>query len=87
MVAVLTAGLVRLTMGAPSPARRWEEMRETVRMMIQAAPVALILFLLFPRMQWLQFQLFRNEKGKTGMTDEMRPGRCKVHVTHRIDQI
>lgn len=73
-VSVLTTGVVRLTMGPPSAIRGGEEIRQTLWMILQAAPIALILFLLFPRMQSLQFQLFRQEKGKTGMNDEVRPG-------------
>jgi transglutaminase-like putative cysteine protease len=69
---VLTALLLRLHQNAGMSLGR--AMTLTGKMLLQAAPVALLLFLFFPRLPGQFWALPARESGITGLSDEMTPG-------------
>jgi transglutaminase-like putative cysteine protease len=69
-----TATLLRLTAVSPGPAWRGA-VRHSARIMVQAVPLALVLWLLFPRFNAPLWQLGDDGGGATtGLGDTMNPG-------------
>jgi transglutaminase-like putative cysteine protease len=68
-----TAALMRVHAGAAGdPAR--EVLRGTGALLLQAVPLALLLFLLFPRLPGPFWGIATGETARTGLGDEMTPG-------------
>jgi transglutaminase-like putative cysteine protease len=69
---VLTAALLRIHLTDPMRART--ALRTTGAMILQALPVAALLFLFFPRLPGQFWALPARGSGGSGLTDEMVPG-------------
>ncbi len=70
---LLAAALLRISLrgpGAPAP----HPFRATGAMLLKAAPVALVLFLFFPRFAGSFWGAPSSERAQTGLTEEMSPG-------------
>jgi transglutaminase-like putative cysteine protease len=74
VVTGLTAALVETTRAQPSE-KLYQPFRVAARLLLQAVPVALVLFLLFPRFSSPLWQLGVAQKsGVTGISDRLSPG-------------
>jgi transglutaminase-like putative cysteine protease len=71
--ALATAALMRVHAGAAGESWR-EALRRTGTLMLQAAPLALALFLLFPRLPGPFWGVATASSQRTGLADEMTPG-------------
>ena len=70
---LLAAALLRVSLrGRDGPAPR--PFRTTGAMLLKAAPVALVLFLFFPRLAGSFWGAPSGERAQTGLTEEMSPG-------------
>lgn len=69
---LLTASLASLHTGQPRPTLAL--IRTAGVLMLQALPLAIALFLLFPRLHAPLGGLIQTDTGNTGMSDSMRPG-------------
>jgi transglutaminase-like putative cysteine protease len=70
-VLALTAGLVGMHGGEQATAR---QLRQSLVLLLQALPLALLLFVLFPRLQGPLWGLPHESQAATGLSDRMRPG-------------
>ncbi len=75
-VAVLlnTVALIRVHLG-PAPRAFWPVMRLAFGLLLQAAPLVVLLFIIFPRVQ-VSFmrRLTNGNNGTTGISDHLQPG-------------
>lgn len=69
----LTATLMRVQQ-VTAPMRTGEAARTTARMLVQALPLAALLFLFFPRLPGQFWALPARNEARTGIDDEMSPG-------------
>jgi transglutaminase-like putative cysteine protease len=69
---LLAAALFRVSRRGPGPALR--PFRATGGMLLKAAPVALVLFFFFPRVEGSFWGAPSAERALTGLTEEMSPG-------------
>lgn len=74
----LTASLIASQM--PEPKAVWPKLRPTLMLLLQALPLALFLFVLFPRLSAPLWSMKQESAASTGLSDEMRPG----DVSHLI---
>ena len=73
VVLILTASLVLSGAGAAMP--RSKGMRLAARLLLQAVPLMVLLFLLFPRdLVGVRFSLRSSQMAQTGMSNQMLPG-------------
>ena len=72
-VLVATGALMRVHAGTAGDSLR-EVLRRTAVLMLQAAPLALALFLLFPRLPGPFWGIAAGDSARTGLNDEMTPG-------------
>ena len=72
-VLVATGALMRVHAGTTGDSLR-EVLRRTAVLMLQAAPLALALFLLFPRLPGPFWGIGAGDSARTGLNDEMTPG-------------
>ncbi len=72
-VLLATGALMRVHAGAAGDSTR-EVLRRTGMLMLQAAPLALALFLLFPRLPGPFWGIQTSQSARTGLNDEMTPG-------------
>ena len=72
-VLVATGALMRVHAGSAGDSLR-EVLRRTAVLMLQAAPLALALFLLFPRLPGPFWGIAAGDSARTGLNDEMTPG-------------
>jgi len=72
-VLVATGALMRVHAGTTGDSLR-EVLRRTAVLMLQAAPLALALFLLFPRLPGPFWGIAAGDSARTGLSDEMTPG-------------
>jgi len=72
-VLLATGALMRVHAGTVGDSLR-EVLRRTAVLMLQAAPLALALFLLFPRLPGPFWGIAAGESARTGLNDEMTPG-------------
>jgi len=72
-VLVATGALMRVHAGTAGDSLR-EVLRRTAVLMLQAAPLALALFLLFPRLPGPFWGIAAGNSARTGLNDEMTPG-------------
>jgi transglutaminase-like putative cysteine protease len=71
--AVTTAALMRVHAGTAGDS--WREIaKRTLALLLQAVPLACLLFLLFPRLPGPFWGVNVNESARTGLGDEMTPG-------------
>ena len=71
--AITTAALMRVHAGTVGDS--WREVaKRTLALLLQAAPLACLLFLLFPRLPGPFWGINVNESARTGLGDEMTPG-------------
>ena len=70
---LLTAALVRLNQGASAPAGE-SILRLSGRLFLQALPIMIVMFLLFPRLPGPLWGSPQDGSGTTGLNDEMTPG-------------
>lgn len=68
-----TSLLLEINRFAP-PKGRFEAYRETLRITLQALPIAVVLFILFPRLNQPIWQFGLDEGARTGLSDLVRPG-------------
>jgi transglutaminase-like putative cysteine protease len=68
-----TAALMRVHSGAAPESAR-QTLRRTGAMLLQALPLAALLFLLFPRLPGPLWGIAAAQMGRTGLSDEMTPG-------------
>src|SRR5262249_44340755 len=68
----LTATLMRIHQTAPMSAP--EALRLTGKMLLQASPIVVLLFLLFPRLPGQFWAMPARDNATTGLNDEMSPG-------------
>ncbi|WP_052813103.1 transglutaminase TgpA family protein [Desulfonatronum thioautotrophicum] len=74
VVLITTAGLLGIAHPASQTVPRFR-IRQTATLLLQALPVMLILFLLFPRLPGSLWGMFQSpQTGVTGLSDTMRPG-------------
>ena len=72
--ALLVVALIQFHRGA-SPGAVWPPLRTTCKLLIQASPLVVLFFLLFPRINaGLQFDLRPLRSAKTGFSDRLSPG-------------
>jgi transglutaminase-like putative cysteine protease len=69
-----TTTLLRVTQDSPSAMAPGRSARLAGRMLLQAAPLMIVLFLLFPRVPGPFWSLPASDAGVTGLSDEMSPG-------------
>lgn len=69
---LVTATLVAINMTLDAP--RWEPLRRATVMMLQSIPVAILLFVVMPRLGPLWASGLKPGDATTGMTDVMTPG-------------
>ena len=69
---ILTATLMRIHQG--SPMRPVEALGTTGKMFVQAIPLAVLLFLLFPRLPGQFWAVPARQSAQTGIDDEISPG-------------
>ncbi len=84
VVALLIASLISFQQPTRPLAREplLGDLRHAIRLLLQALPVALILFLLFPRIPGPLWSLPEDAgASRTGLSDEMEPGR----ISHLVD--
>ncbi|NOX77178.1 MAG: DUF3488 domain-containing transglutaminase family protein [Gammaproteobacteria bacterium] len=75
VVVVLTTALTAFNRGTAQPPR-WLNLRQAGQMLLQAAPIALLLFLLFPRIPGPLWNLPDDSTAAgTGLSDSMSPGK------------
>jgi transglutaminase-like putative cysteine protease len=72
-VLLATGALMRVHAGAAGDSTR-DVLRRTGMLMLQAAPLALALFLLFPRLPGPFWGIQTSQSSRTGLSDEMTPG-------------
>jgi transglutaminase-like putative cysteine protease len=72
-VLLATGALMRVHAGAAGDSLR-EVLRRTAALVLQAAPLALALFLLFPRLPGPFWGIAAGQSARTGLNDEMTPG-------------
>jgi transglutaminase-like putative cysteine protease len=70
---LVTAALVRVHAGATADAAR-DVLRRTAAITLQALPLALLLFVLFPRLPGPLWGAAAGQSARTGLGDEMTPG-------------
>ena len=70
---ITTAALVRVH-GGEAGGTSTQLLRKTASLMAQALPLAVLLFLLFPRLPGPFWGVLASESGRTGLSDEMTPG-------------
>jgi len=68
----LTASLIASQM--PEPQAVWPKLRSTLGLLLQALPLALFLFVLFPRLSAPLWSMKQESAASTGLSDEMQPG-------------
>ncbi|MEW5891800.1 MAG: DUF3488 and transglutaminase-like domain-containing protein [Pseudomonadota bacterium] len=68
----LTASLIASQM--PQPKAVWPKLRPAGLLLLQALPLALFLFILFPRLSAPLWGLQQDDTARTGLSGEMRPG-------------
>lgn len=68
----LTASLIASQM--PQPKALWPKLRPAGILLLQALPLAVFLFVLFPRLSAPLWGLQQESSARTGLSDEMRPG-------------
>ena len=68
-----TAALMRVHAGAAGDSGR-EVLRRSATLLLQALPLALLLFVLFPRLPGPFWGIAAGEQARTGLGDEMTPG-------------
>ncbi|TCS72998.1 uncharacterized protein DUF4129 [Sulfuritortus calidifontis] len=68
----LTASLIASQM--PQPKALWPKLRPAGLLLLQAIPLAVFLFILFPRLSGPLWSLQQESSARTGLSDEMRPG-------------
>lgn len=74
VVSLLTAALVAFSRET-SPTRQWQNFRQANIIIAQAVPLALLLFILFPRLPGPLWSLPSDSAGaSTGLSDSMSPG-------------
>src|SRR5690348_3866037 len=72
--ALLIAALVQFHRG-PSPGAFWFPLTTTLKLLAQAMPVVVLLFLVFPRVNTgFQFRIGEFNAAKTGFSDRLSPG-------------
>lgn len=72
--ALLLVALIQFHRGA-SPGRAWPPVRTTCKLLLQALPLVVLLFLLFPRVNTgLRFELRFLRSPNTGFSDRLSPG-------------
>jgi len=69
-----TTTLLRVTQDSPGAMTPARSARLAGRMLLQAAPLMVVLFLLFPRVPGPFWSLPSSDAGVTGLSDEMSPG-------------
>ena len=73
VTAFTTAALMRVHAGSAGDSGR-DLLRRSSALLLQALPLALLLFLLFPRLPGPFWGIAAGETGRTGLGDEMTPG-------------
>lgn len=68
----LTASLIASQM--PQPKAIWPKLRPAVVLLVQALPLALFLFVLFPRLSGPLWSMPQETAARTGLSDQMSPG-------------
>src|SRR5207249_2844914 len=73
--ALLVVALIQFHRGA-SPGTIWPPVATTCKLLLQALPLVVLLFLLFPRINaGLRFELRPFRSANTGFSDRLSPGR------------
>jgi transglutaminase-like putative cysteine protease len=73
-IIVITATLLQITRDSPRTLSPKQALRESGRLLAQALPLMLILFVLFPRIPGPLWGLTARSSAVTGLSDSMRPG-------------
>lgn len=68
----LTASLIASQM--PEPKAVWPKLRPTLMLVLQALPLAVFLFVLFPRLSAPLWAMKQENLAGTGLSDQMQPG-------------
>jgi len=72
--ALLLVALIQFHRGS-SPGAFWPPLRTTCKILLQAAPLVVLLFVLFPRINTgLRFDFRANRSANTGFSDRLSPG-------------
>jgi len=72
--ALLLVALIQFYRGS-SPGAFWPPLRTTCKILLQAAPLVVLLFVLFPRINTgLRFDFRANRSANTGFSDRLSPG-------------
>jgi hypothetical protein len=75
--------LLATLMTLNSPLTTKTALKHSTMLILQALPLTLALFVLFPRVEAPRWMLFHNDsKAKTGLSDRLEPGSIKIGRAH-----